>query len=125
MFLCSAWKYPHPSEKTRGRKRMLRAVAVSGHSMYPVLQEGDVALVRTKAHNPQPGDIIVYRESTRGFLVVHRIERVTAAGCITRGDANAAPDPQPVARGQIIGKVCFVISCLRWLVKHCRKRGGK
>lgn len=77
------------------------AVVLSG-SMEPVLSVDDLIVIQTRS-GYAPGDIVTYESGSN--LVTHRIVDTTADGFITQGDANNAPDAQPVAPDCIVGKV--------------------
>lgn len=70
--------------------------AVRGNSMYPLLKEGDIIIVKRPGPNEiAVGDIIVYR-SVRGGLIVHRVVGVTKVDgdyfFRTKGDNNPLED---------------------------------
>ena len=81
------------------------AVVVSG-SMSGTIEVDD--MIFTKAcRDYAVGDIILFRSGSSA--VTHRIVERTEAGFITKGDANNAPDPQPVKPEAVVGKVVAVI----------------
>ncbi len=95
----------------------IRPTIVSGVSMNPALEVGD--LVVTREVDPdmiQIGDIIQFRRG--GDLILHRVVEVErtrdSSFFITRGDANNVND-DPVLEGMIVGKVVLVIPKLGWL----------
>lgn len=76
---------------------------VTGASMLPVIQAGDV--LRIRRHLPDElelGKIILYHRS--GRLIAHRILRISGEYLFTRGDSLPSLDP-PVRRGEVIGLV--------------------
>ncbi len=85
----------------------------SGRSMYPSIREGELITVEpVVASDVTPGDIILYR-SERGLLA-HRVvgssptqSSVLSPHYFFRGDASLCCD-QPVAAGQILGRVLCV-----------------
>lgn len=84
-------------------------VSVVSGSMEPTLHVGDLLIISNASY--APGDIAVYMRGN--VQIVHRIIDVTADGkYIFRGDNNPGPDPAPVARSQLIGKVRFAIPLL-------------
>jgi signal peptidase I len=97
---------------------------VTGISMLPTLEEGDLVVIQ-----PVPitqisvGDIIVYDPpcSAMGTAVIHRVVNVAGNGFITKGDNNQLNDQAggialaPVTPGCIEGKVVFVIPYLEKL----------
>lgn len=86
---------------------------------------GSLVLTRpvTDLSQLQVGETISYREQGPDRVITHRVVAVTpgsatAPGTVTtRGDLNAANDPQPVALGQIIGRETAVIFGGGWLVR--------
>lgn len=84
---------------------------VASYSMEPSLRLGDLILVNGAAE-PRLGDVIVY-VSPRGSLIVHRVVEVreTLQGIryITKGDANLAPDADPVPAERVKGRVDLVV----------------
>ena len=81
------------------------AVVLTG-SMSGTIEAGDLIVTRS-SETYVAGDIIMFR--TGGSSVTHRITDVTDAGYITKGDANDSPDPDPVPRENVIGRVVLII----------------
>ena len=88
-------------------------VAVATGSMEPVIHPGDAVVVASaQPEKLQAGDIIQFR---RGDLtVIHRIVEVTETpegelAFMTRGDNNNAPDTDPVAPRDVLGRVVLVV----------------
>jgi signal peptidase I len=82
------------------------------------MEVGDIAIVvSTDTNKIQAGDIIQYQKE--GEMTLHRViePRETQAGkiFITKGDANTAPDSDPVYPNQIKGKLLFTIPKLGWV----------
>ncbi len=91
---------------------------VTGISMLPTLEEGDLVVLQPVTINQVAvGDIIVYDPpcSSEGTAVIHRVINVAGNGFITKGDNNGWTDQTggiangPVTQGCIGGKVVFVI----------------
>lgn len=79
-------------------------VAVTGDSMAPAIRPHRVVPILPiwLRGDPGAGDVIVFRDGDQ--WIIHRvIGGDAAAGWITRGDANLAPDPRPVKREQVAG----------------------
>lgn len=75
---------------------------ISG-SMYPVLQRGDLILVKSVTPEEiEPGVVVVFRHENG--LAVHRVVRVTGDVIVTRGDANTEED-NPITFDDIVGRV--------------------
>lgn len=90
---------------------------VSG-SMKPTIDVGDLIIVSSiDASKLQTGDVIQYVKE--GQMVLHRIVEVTETESsvffISKGDANLAPDPDPVFPEQIKGKLNFIIPKIGWI----------
>jgi len=86
---------------------------VIGGSMRPTLDVGDVVIVvEVPADTIEPGDIIQFREA-EGSTTVHRVVEIQEIEgnmvFVTQGDANEAPDPDPVLADNVVGKVIFNI----------------
>jgi signal peptidase I len=79
-------------------------VVTDGVSMRPHIHAGDLALVRPIG-DYRVGDIVAYHSATLHVVVLHRIIAVTPSGYIFRGDANSWPDPGPVPRSALVGKL--------------------
>lgn len=85
----------------------LRSIVVSGGSMEPAIPIGSLLIAEQVAPAElEPGEVIVFRAA--GEVVTHRIVAVSATDAgpvfVTQGDANASPDPDPVAASAVIGR---------------------
>lgn len=80
-----------------GRPLTLRA---EGQSMWPLVRDGELVVVHPIEGPLVLGDVVLVELG--GRLVLHRVIALTAAGCITKGDAVAAPDP-PIPHAHILG----------------------
>lgn len=78
------------------------AAVVASGSMEPALSVDDMILNHTQ-DGYAVGDIITFAKGSS--LTTHRIVAVTDEGYITQGDANNAPDPDPVAPREVVGRV--------------------
>jgi signal peptidase len=97
----------------------VRPTLVTGMSMSPTLETGDIVITRKiPAEAVQVGDIIRFRDEGAQSYVVHRVLAIESEGgraqFITQGDGNNAPDP-PVRPGQLEGKVVLIVPKLGWL----------
>jgi signal peptidase len=84
-------------------------VLVSGVSMLPTLEDGDLVLVRERS-SYSPGDVVAFHVSTAGSgqdgLVVHRIVGGSArAGYVTEGDNGTGSDPWSTTPADIEGEL--------------------
>ena len=78
---------------------------ISG-SMEPAIPVNSVVFVKEAVpEDLQPGEIVAYQSS--GSVVVHRLveNHVVEGELITKGDANAEPDPLKVSYGSVLGTV--------------------
>ena len=92
---------------------------VTGTSMLPTLEEGDMVVIEpvSSASQVHLGDIVVYNPpcSATGFSVIHRVVNITSSGFTTKGDNNNENDivggisTGPVTLNCIEGKVGFDI----------------
>ena len=78
-----------------------------GHSMLPVIRNGDVLLVTPLERTAHPGDILLYRDAG-GRPVAHRLIGFAAEddslSLVLKGDSATAPD-LPVRPAQVLGRV--------------------
>jgi signal peptidase I len=87
-------------------------IKMSGSSMSPTIEDGDVVTVEPLSSTPlSAGDIILYN-SLRDTAVVHRVMRVEKRGSaeravITRGDA-ASQNDIAVPLHRVLGKVKLI-----------------
>jgi signal peptidase I len=94
-------------------------VLVGSGSMSPFMNTGDVAIIaKVKSDSIKVGDVIEFRKSQE-VNIVHRVialkDKTGANVIITRGDANGAPDADPVIPANVVGKVVFNIPKVGWL----------
>jgi signal peptidase len=86
-------------------------LTVLSDSMTPTFRAGDLLVDRPasgSASDLAVGDTITFKTGTAGHLITHRIVAVdrSRSGAIafrTQGDANNAPDAEPVAPEQVVG----------------------
>jgi len=78
---------------------------VSGSSMFPAIQPGDLLEVRRPAGPIHTGDVVVFER--HGKLVVHRVVGQTGESLVTRGDRVRYPDA-PVSAAAILGWVTAI-----------------
>jgi signal peptidase I len=97
---------------------------VTGTSMYPTLEEGDMVVVVSVPYSSiKVGSVIVYDPpcSATGNSVIHRVVNITAGGLVTKGDNNFATDQAagiaagPVTSACVEGEVTFVVPYLEKL----------
>jgi len=94
---------------------------VSGVSMLPTLESGDLVVIQpVKASSLANGTIIVYGSpcSASGEAVIHRVVGTQNGGFITKGDNNPYSDQRagiavtPIYQDCIVGRVVFVVPYL-------------
>jgi len=82
-------------------------IIVSGKSMEPGLQSGDLVVVRRQA-DYQPGDVVAF--DVGGGKVIHRIVEGSAEeGFVMRGDNNDGFDPWRPGEDDILGEMWFSV----------------
>ena len=96
---------------------------ITGHSMEPSIERGDVVLVRpTPSRAYAPGVVITFDDASRpGRLVTHRVVAVSTDGTlVTKGDNNRDRDPLPVApqrvRGRAVIRLPFAGRAVVWFL---------
>lgn len=91
---------------------------VTGTSMYPTLEEGDMVVVVGVPYSKiQVGEIVVYDPpcSLTGNSVIHRVVGIEVGGLVTKGDNNRYTDQEggiaagPVTAACLEGEVVFVV----------------
>ena len=83
-------------------------VRVTGGSMSPALEPGDLVLVR-KGAQPHTGDVVLLRSSS-GRMVLHRVVRTMPAGVLrTKGDANRVVDMKAASKSDVVGTAELVL----------------
>lgn len=83
-------------------------------SMLPVIQPGDVAVIGPAVVGPGTlprGRVVLVRDpAMRSGFYLHRVLRYDESGrLITKGDANAVPDSDPVEPSAVIGQLRLVV----------------
>ncbi len=93
-------------------------VAVSGHSMEPVLREGDWVLVIPPRRTPRRGDVVLVRDPReRTRLLLKRVAEVQADGLVVMVDrSDHSTDSRhfgAVPLSDVIGRAAFRYAPLR------------
>jgi len=83
-----------------------RSFVVLTGSMQPTISAGSLLYTQSQP-SYQKGDIIAFQKEN--VVVTHRIVEATSSGFITKGDANNAPDTEPVQQASILGKSVLAI----------------
>jgi len=83
---------------------------VGGGSMRPVLHSGDIVVYRRGAQGVTVGDLVVFTHPEWSGGVVHRVVSIARDGSlVTRGDANATDDSEPVSRDRVKGIAVVIV----------------
>jgi signal peptidase I len=83
-------------------------VIVSGSSMEPDLQSGDLVLARS-ADEYRVGDVVAYRSHDLGKIVLHRIVALDGDRYTFKGDNNTWIDPEEPAGGDLVGRLWVTV----------------
>ena len=96
---------------------------ITGHSMEPSIDRGDVVVVRpAPASVFVPGAVITFVDINHpGHLITHRIVKVNPDGTlVTKGDHNHDDDPQSLAvanvKGRAVLRVPYVGRPVVWII---------
>ncbi len=102
-----------------------RVYAVRTGSMMPTYLPGDAVIdapVRSRLH---VGDVVTFHPVSGSVAVTtHRVHRTTASNVQTKGDANRTPDPVPVARRNVVGRVIGGVPKGGYLLYFFTQRAG-
>jgi len=101
----------------------LPTIVASG-SMQPALDTGDVIIIaKVPADIIKEGDIIQFRKAEE-VTIIHRVieiqETEGATFFITKGDANNAPDRDPVIPENVVGKHVLTIPKIGWVASFIK-----
>lgn len=81
-------------------------VMVTGGSMAPSLQVGDIVLVEDVApEDVGIGDVVTFTSRSGGWVTHRVIAEDDDGSWETRGDANSVTDPHPVTAADLVGRV--------------------
>lgn len=87
---------------------------IVGHSMYPTLKQGDLAIgISASIDKYSKGDIVIYCRSFN-YCIIHRVISFENGTLITKGDNNPIPDP-PVSPESVRYRVIFTIPAWLWI----------
>lgn len=93
-------------------------VILSGNSMTPAFQRGDLVLVRQQA-DYQVGEAVAYHHPLIG-LVFHRIVDQQDSGFILKGDHNTWNDSYQPAKSEVVGRLWLKVPLLGKLITALR-----
>jgi signal peptidase I len=85
-----------------------RYAVVDGASMEPGLRRGDLVVVRSGS-KPTVGDVVLYRNTTLGVQVLHRVVGIDGGRLVLRGDANDFVDDARPRASDVLGSYWFSI----------------
>lgn len=96
----------------------VKPTIIASGSMQPNLNVGDITIIVPLAPDTiRIGDIIQYHTSET--VIIHRViaEDIQDGQLLftTKGDANNAPDPEPVNEQQVMGKAVLTIPKIGWV----------
>jgi signal peptidase len=94
---------------------------VQSGSMAPAIKTGSLVVVKS-APEYAVGDVITFKNAPAP--TTHRIESIEDGVITTKGDANDAPDSEPVNANQIVGKVIVSASYLGYPVAFAKSKEG-
>lgn len=104
-------------------------IVLSG-SMAPVFKAGSIVAVKDiMPEDVAVGDIITFKDPADPERVItHRVLEINndngTLGFLTKGDANDAPDMEPVQGKNVLGKVSFSIPYIGYLTEFTRTKKG-
>lgn len=103
-------------------------LTVMSGSMAPTIKMGSIVVIKP-SEDYKIGDIITFQKGRNQKIpTTHRIIEAEVIGgrtfFTTKGDANSSPDPQKVAKQEILGKVLFSLPYFGYLVDFLRKPIG-
>lgn len=112
--LALAWAYLAPAQLAGGTAYAI----VDGSSMEPVLEQGDLALLRRQA-SYEVGDVVGYRSAELDRIVLHRIVARDGERYLLKGDANEFRDTDQPTADRLVGALWITVpaagSALGWL----------
>lgn len=106
----------------------IKFLTVLSGSMEPSIKTGSIVIVKP-ASDYKAGEVITFGPNTKTKPpTTHRITTVNEengqVSYITKGDANNAPDIQPVMKKNVIGKVFLNVPYVGYLINAARKPYG-
>jgi signal peptidase len=100
---------------------------VKSGSMEPKIHTGSVVIDNT-ANSYKLKNVITFKVPNSKDTVTHRIVQISTKNSVTsyhvKGDANPTPDPDPVLKSNVVGKVLFSIPELGYLIAFIRTLPG-
>lgn len=105
----------------------VRIYGVLTGSMAPAYSVGGVVYVmEEKPQNIVVGDVITFTMGTNTeYVMTHRVADIIDGHFITKGDANNAVDPEPVAFERLIGKSVFFLPGMSGVAEFVNSKTGR
>jgi signal peptidase len=102
---------------------------VLSDSMAPAMHAGDVVIVREVPPSAiGTGDVVTYDQTGTAVPVTHRVVEVHRQGdqrrFTTKGDANDAPDREPIPASAVEGRVVGVLPLIGHVIRFSRTDVG-
>ena len=101
-----------------------RLIVVSGHSMEPTYDYGDIVVARDSG-DARVGDVVVFAVPEgvgEGILVIHRVIEIDDAGfLVTQGDNRDRPDEWQLTQDDIVGTPLAHLPKLGYAVWYLRQ----
>ena len=87
----------------------LRMLVVTGNSMGPSIQNGDLVITARVWRGGEVGDVVLVERPSDGQLLLHRVIEQGAGWRRTQGDASLSPDAERIADAAVLGGLAAVI----------------
>lgn len=102
---------------------------VRSGSMEPAIHTGDVVVVAdARPADIETGDVITFTPDGQGPPTTHRVVSIRENDGVTyfrtKGDANAAPDAEPVVENELVGKVTLVLPYVGYVISFAGTTAG-
>lgn len=105
----------------------IRMLIVQSGSMEPEIKTGSIVLVKEQKSYTY-GDIVTFGKSEISGSTTHRIVDIKNTSgeitFITKGDANQAPDREPITRDEILGSVFIIIPYVGYAISFAKTQIG-
>jgi signal peptidase I len=102
----------------------VKTYVVQSGSMEPSIKTGSIVVVRADS-TYQKGDVITFGpRNSKKAPTTHRIVDTQGTSYITQGDANNAPDQNPVRKTDIVGKVWLDVPYVGYAVTAAKQPLG-
>ena len=87
----------------------LRMLVVTGNSMGPSIQNGDLVITARVWRGGEVGDVVLVERPSDGQLLLHRVIEQGAGWRRTQGDASLSPDAERISDAAVLGGLAAVI----------------